>query len=228
MKHFANFNNIGLGVGAAVGLARGSGLIGESQEERDSTTWLGRLGKLAGYGGSGAALGVGAGMAVKYVRGNSNNSAETPPRRPQPPEPAIVAPLQSEGRRKAAEVQARIDNLKQEGQEAINSANSWANPRPEPATPPPLSRPTGYRGLSPDARAEKLADRRDTWEHLSDNNFDLKALGKAYNDPTLSKKARNNIYGTLEKETTYKNLVSLQDDIKSGRYSKPTTTTKNF
>lgn len=210
MKHFANFtpsyNNIGLGVGAVVGLARGSGLIGESQEERDSTTGLGRLGKLAGYTGGGAALGAGTGMAVKYVRGNSNNAAEPP----------VAAPPQSEGRRKAAEVQA------------VNSANSWANPRPEPAPPLPLSRPTGYRGLSPDARAEKLADRRDTWEHLSDINFDLKALGKAYNDPTLSKKARNNIYGTLEKETTYKNLVSLQDDIKSGRYSKPTTTTKNF
>lgn len=87
MKHFANFapsyNNIGLGIGAAVGLARGSGLIGESQEERDSTTGLGRLGKLAGYTGGGGALGAGTGMAVgagtKYLRGRKGTVPEPRP-----------------------------------------------------------------------------------------------------------------------------------------------------
>lgn len=193
MKHFANFapsyNNIGLGIGAAVGLARGSGLIGESQEERDNTTGLGRLGKLAGYTGGGAALGAGTGMAVKagtkYFRGRKRTVTE----------PNFQNPVTS---------------------------------TPEPVAPPPLAKPTGYRGLSKEARAEKLADRQTKWEHLNDENFDIKALGKAYNDPSLSQEDRNKIYKILEKESNYKNLLALQNNIKLGRYTKSTTNTRNF
>ena len=166
MKHFAQFapsyNNIGLGVGAAIGLARGSGLIGESQEERNSTTGLGRLGKLAGYGGGGAALGAGTGMATKYVRGSGSSTIETPvpQRRREKAEPPVVEPPLSEGRRKAAEVQAKIDRLKQEGQEIKTTANNWASSQPKPVTHENPKKAAGYSGLSAQERSVKIKQRK--------------------------------------------------------------------
>jgi len=152
MKHFAQFapsyNNIGLGVGAAVGLARGSGLIGESQEERDNTTGLGRLGKLAGYTGGGAALGAGAGMAIKYVRGNT---AETPTsqRRREQPEPLIT----------------RQDEPTKPEPITPNAVNSWATPSPT-QNPQDIGnhvnpkKAAGYLGLSAQDRTAKIKQRK--------------------------------------------------------------------
>jgi hypothetical protein len=229
MKHFANFapsyNNIGLGVGAAVGIARGSGLIGESQEERESTTGLGRLGKLAGYTGGGAALGVGTGMAVKYVRGDKGTVVETPT-------------PQNESRRKAAEVQTKIDNLKQEGQEAINAVNSRANPKPAST---PLSsldgypnyeikyRPKGFLGMSKQERETKILDRTSDWL----NEVQRPINGKFYNTakensqnffPTLPRKER------LEASRKLQNIAlnQLKNDIKRGEYSQPLTKLRNL
>jgi hypothetical protein len=203
MKHFANFNNIGLGIGAAVGLVRGSGLIGESQEERDNTTGLGRLGKLAGYTGGGAALGAGTGMAVsagtKYLQGRKGAVPE-----PRP-------------------------------QDRTTSAepwdDDWTKPqsrRPEPVTLPPLSRPTGYRGLSKEDAAEKLRKRKQMWEQDAAWNYPNNAYQKAAKDSSISDKDFNKIRGVLQKETAYKTLVGLQDDIQSGYYSKSQTNSRNF
>ena len=215
MKHFANFapsyNNIGLGVGAAVGLARGSGLIGESQEERDSTTGLGRLGKLAGYTGGGAALGAGAGMAVnagtKYLRGRKGTVAE-----PRP-------------------------------QDRTTSAepwdDDWTKPqtqpqRPEPVTPTPLSKPTGYRGLSKEEKATKLRNRRLLWDEISyiqykDNPsyikmFDRDELGKTI----MPLKERTKLSQKLRKNAGSYTLENLQPDIKRGDYSHSPTKLKNL
>lgn len=53
---------IGGGIGAAVGLAKGAG-IGESEEEKANTTGLGRLGKLVGNTAAGGVVGGGLGFA---------------------------------------------------------------------------------------------------------------------------------------------------------------------
>ena len=144
MKHFAQFapsyNNIGLGVGAAVGLARGSGIVGESQGERDNTTGLGRLGKIAGYTGGGAALGAGAGMAVKYVRGRESNSIET--LAPQP-----TATRQEEA---ATKLKAKVA--------AMNE--SIVNSRPEPDNHANPKKAAGYSGLSVQERSVKIKQRK--------------------------------------------------------------------
>ena len=261
MKHFANFNNIGLGVGAAVGLARGSGLIGESQEERDNTTGLGRLGKLAGYTGGGAALGAGAGKALKYARGSGRNAVETPPsqhrrERVEPPSnrqdaPPTVNPPQSEGRRKAAEVQAKIDKLKQEGQEAVNAANSWANPRPEPVTSPPDKRAMGVSArvtqkkaantspyAPPQSNAATIGGRAATWngagykQHRTEIQTKINEI-KASALPEEQKKYNIKV---LLKELEYKTLnnpvlvggESVQDLINAGNYSKSQNKFRSF
>jgi hypothetical protein len=154
MKHFANFNNIGLGIGAVVGLARGSGLIGESQEERDSTTALGRLGKLAGYTGGGAALGVGTGMAVnagtKYFRGRKETVPESRPQaRTTAAEPNWTVP---ESRPAPTETSRtgddptfikNLDLLKKD-------IDNYMNPK----------KASGYSGLSVQDRAAKIKQRR--------------------------------------------------------------------
>ena len=209
MKHFAQFalsyNNIGLGVGAAVGLARGSGLVGESQEERDNTTGFGRLGKIAGYTVGGAALGAGAGMAVKYVRGRGSNTIET-----SAPQTTSKPPVtrQEEAAKKLEEKLTTMDE-------------SMANSRPEPVTPAPLSRPTGYQGLGEEARAEKLTDRRETWYNLQHKNYP-----KTWYDKDTNKFPEHNL--TIQKEINYNNLNNLQDNIKAGRYSRTITNLRNF
>jgi hypothetical protein len=53
----------GLGAGALYGLARGMG-AGESQEEKDSTTALGRVGKILGRTTTGAVAGAGIGTVA--------------------------------------------------------------------------------------------------------------------------------------------------------------------
>jgi hypothetical protein len=84
MQHFANFatssdanfslTNLGavgavlgartgLGAGAVYGLARGMG-AGESQEEKDSTTALGRVGKILGRTATGSIAGAGIGTVA--------------------------------------------------------------------------------------------------------------------------------------------------------------------
>lgn len=236
MKHFAQFapsyNNIGLGVGAAVGLARGSGLIGESQEERDSTTGLGRLGKLAGYGGGGAALGAGTGMAVnagtKYLRGRKGTVPEPRPQdrttSAEPWDDDWTKPRRRPNRDEAAK------NL-EEKIAAMDKAIPTENLRAETVTPKPLSRPTGYSGLNAVERAKKRRERANIWTQDSYGNYphsvDANAL-EARNAGNMSQEDLNKLRGTLEKDTNYKTLVGLQDKINTGRYSKPTTNWKNF
>lgn len=53
----------GLGVGALYGLARGTG-AGETQEEKDSTTALGRVGKILGRTATGSVAGAGIGTVA--------------------------------------------------------------------------------------------------------------------------------------------------------------------
>lgn len=81
MQHFANFQRpiltatgiahgarIGGAVGLVDGLARGAG-IDESQEEKDNTTALGRVGKLLTRTAGGTAVGAAAGGTVGGVAG---------------------------------------------------------------------------------------------------------------------------------------------------------------
>lgn len=76
MQHFANFSltnlgavgavqgaRTGLGAGALYGLARGTG-VGETQEEKDSTTALGRVGKILGRTATGSVAGAGIGTVA--------------------------------------------------------------------------------------------------------------------------------------------------------------------
>jgi hypothetical protein len=230
MKHFANFapsyNNIGLGVGAAIGLAKGSGLIGESQEERNSTTGLGRLGKIAGYTGGGAALGAGAGMAVnagtKYLQGRKGSVPE-----PRPQDRTTAA-------------EPWDDN--------------WTKPqpqRPEPVTPPPDKRAMGVSArvsqkkaantspyAPPQSKASTVGGRAATWngagykQHRAEIQTKINEI-KASALPEEQKKSNIKF---LLKELEYKTLnnpvlvdgKSVQDLINAGNYSKSQTNTKNF
>jgi hypothetical protein len=187
MKHFATFapsyNNIGLGVGAAVGLARGSGLIGESQEERDSTTGLGRLGKLAGYTGGGAALGAGTGMAVnagtKYFRGRKGTIPEPRPQdRTTATEPldddwtkARRKPNRDEAAKNLEEKIATLDKAIRENQRPEPTETSRTGDDPtfiknldllEKGISNYLNpkKASGYSGLSVQDRAAKIKQRR--------------------------------------------------------------------
>jgi hypothetical protein len=68
--NFASLNavKLGSGIGAAAGLLRGTG-IGESEQERQSTTANERLGKVLSNTAAGSGLGAAAGLGVKTVRG---------------------------------------------------------------------------------------------------------------------------------------------------------------
>ena len=230
MKHFAQFapsyNNIGLGVGAAVGLARGSGLIGESQEERDLTTGLGRLGKIAGYTGGGAALGAGTGVAVnagtKYLRGRKGN---VPAPRPQD---------------RTTSTEPWDDD--------------WTKPkpqRPEPVTPLPDKRAIGVSTrvaqrkaantspyAPPQSNANTVGGRAATWngagykQHRAEIQTKINEI-KASSLPEEEKKSNIKF---LLKELEYKTLnnpvlvdgKSVQGLINAGNYSKTLTNTVNF
>ena len=229
MKHFANFapsyNNIGLGVGAAVGLARGSGLIGESQEERDNTTGLGRLGKLAGYTGGGAALGAGTGMAVnagtKYLRGRKGNVPE-----PRPQDRTTSAEPWDDDWNKPT-------NTKNEGGTTKNIEEKewhdsvWFKPAP-------LSKPTGYRGLGKEEAAAKLKERKLLWDSVGYDQYSNNPTYKKLSDRDASGKVimplkeRTKIIQKLQKDATNKTLEELQPDIQSGYYAKSQTDSRNF
>lgn len=210
MKHFANFapsyNNIGLGIGAAVGLARGSGLIGESQEERDNTTGLGRLGKLAGYTGGGVALGAGTGMAVKagtnYIRGRKTE--------PRPQNHTTSAEPWD---------------------------NDWTKSQSQRQTPEvDIKNPSGYSGLSEEARQIKLRNRKQKWGEAVDRvrrnpdpNINAAELRKQIrNDTNLSEEQKSKSLAILGKERNYNARNIIQSDIDTGNYVKSDKTTRNF
>lgn len=230
MKHFANFapsyNNIGLGIGATVGLARGSGLIGESQEERDSTTGLGRLGKLAGYTGGGAALGAGAGMAVnagtKYLQGRKGTVPEPRPQdrttstepwdndwtksQPQRPEPATPLP-----NKRAMGVSARV------AQRKAADTSPYAPPQSNAAT-------IGGRAATWNGAGYK--------QHRTEIQTKINEI-KASALPEEQKKYNIKV---LLKELEYKTLnnpvlvggESVQDLINAGNYSKSQNKFRSF
>lgn len=229
MKHFAQFapsyNNIGLGVGAAIGLARGSGLIGESQEERNSTTGLGRLGKLAVYGGGGAALGAGTGMATKYVRGSGSSTIETPvpQRRREKAEPPIIR--QEEAAKKLEEKLAAMDK---------SMASSQSKPTPlsslEGYTNHEIKyKPKGFLGMSTQERENKITDRTNDWL----NEVQRPINGRFYN---TAKENSQNFFPSsprserLEASKKIQNIAlnELKNDIRRGDYSKASTKSRNF
>lgn len=159
MKHFAQFapsyNNIGLGVGAAVGLARGSGLVGESQEERDNTTGLGRLGKIAGYTGGGAALGAGTGIAVnsgtKYLRGRKGVVPES---RPQDRTTAAKPSDNDWTKPTAKPTRSREEETRNLEEKIAALSVAIENGRSKPP------KAAGYSGLSIEERASKIKQRK--------------------------------------------------------------------
>lgn len=239
MKHFANFNNIGLGVGAAVGLARGSGLIGESQEERDNTTGLGRLGKLTGYTGGGAALGAGTGMAVnagtKYLRGRKGTAPE-----PRPQDRITAAePWDDDWSKPSPKPTRSREEITKSLEEKLAAMDKeMANSKPEPTLLSSLNgystheikyKPKGFLGMSTEDRRNKITDRTNDWLNEVQRPINGRFYGTAKENsqnffPSSPRSER------LEASRKLQNIAlnELKNDIKRGDYSQPLTKLRNF